>query len=62
MHEPAFVRCVRRINELPRDVERLRDRNRPPCDPPRKRLAFDQLEHERVNAAVFLQAVDRRFG
>ena len=52
MDDAALVRRVERVGELPSDVQRLADRQRPAREPVGERLAFDELEHERVHAGL----------
>ena len=52
------MRRFQRVGDLPRDGQRFTDRDRPPFEPIGKRLALDELEHERGRAIHVLDAVD----
>ena len=56
MDDALVVRGFERVGDLPRDAERLVERNRSLLDPLGQRRPFDQLHHQRV----LLDAVDRR--
>ena len=60
MHDALLVRRLQRLRDLARDRERLVQRHRPARDPLRQRLALDELEHQRTDAARLLDAVDVR--
>jgi hypothetical protein len=47
-----------RVGDLPRDGDRLRDRQRPPRDHLRQVLALDQLHHQRAATVALLETVD----
>ena len=48
MNDALLVRGFERLGDLPRDRERLVERERPARDAVGERLALDQLHHERV--------------
>jgi hypothetical protein len=48
-----------RASAMPRDLERFLHRQRPPGQPLGKRLAFDELQDQRLDAARLLEAIDR---
>ena len=60
MDDPALVRHFERGGNLARDRQRLLRRQRTPRDPLGERRTFDELEDQRVNAARFLQPMNRR--
>ena len=60
MDDARFVRGVEGIGELPRDVQRLRDRERPRGEPSGQGVALDELEHQRRLLAVLDHVIDRR--
>ncbi len=60
MDDAGFVRGVEGIGELPRDVQRLRDRERPGGEPSGQGVALDELEHQRRLLAVLDHVIDRR--
>ena len=49
---PLLVRRLKRVGNLPRDRERLGDRNRAARDAIGERLALDQFHHENRDAAA----------
>ena len=58
---PALVRGFERLGDLPRDRQRLVERNRPARDALGERLAFDQFQDERDGTRRrALRAVDLR--
>ena len=59
MDDAPLVRRLERLGDLPRDLERLVDRQRSPRQPLRQRLAVDELQDQRLDAARLLEAVDR---
>jgi hypothetical protein len=60
MDDALLVRRFKGFGDLPRDGQRLVERNRTPRDPLRQVLAFDEFQHERAHAAGIFQAVDMR--
>ena len=56
---PFLVRGLERIGDLPRDGERLGDRQRSALEAIGQRRSFDQLEDQRGDAVGFFEAVDR---
>ena len=60
MDDPLLVRRFERLGDLRRHRQRLVDRNGPPRDPIGERRAFDQLHHQRVQAAGIFEAMDLR--
>ena len=64
MDDAEVVRRLERVGDLPCDRQSLCHRNRPAPDDRGQVFAFDQLHHERANAAArslrFFEAVDLR--
>ena len=75
MDDPAFVSGLERLGDLPRNRQRLVDRDRPARDAVGQRSAVNQLQHERAyvvsgflvrrsasegGSRTFLDAVNRR--
>ena len=60
MDDPLLVRRFERLGDLPRDRQRLVERDRPVRDPIGERRAFDQLHHQRAHAVGVFEAVDVR--
>ena len=63
MHDPTLVRRIERIDNLPRERQRLTNPQSLPrisFELLRKRLALDQLHHDGLNAVALLESVDRR--
>ena len=60
MDDALLVRRFERLGDLPRDRQRLVERNRPVRDPIGERRPLDQLHHQRVQAAGVFEAVDLR--
>ncbi len=60
MDDPLLVRGLEGRRDLARDAERLVDGKRPARDALGQRLAFDELQDERLGAARLLEAVDVR--
>jgi len=58
--DPELVRRLERVGDLPRDRQRLGERNRPPLEDRAQVLAVDQLHHERAGASRLLEPVDLR--
>ena len=59
MNDPLLVRGLERVRDLTSDRDRLGHRYRSPRDPAGQRFAFHKLQHQRADAAAFLDAVDR---
>ena len=59
MDDALFVRGLERIGDLLRDSQRFGERERPLRNAIGQRWALDELEHQRVDAAAVLEAVDR---
>ncbi len=49
MNDPALVRRLERVGDLPRDGQCLVERHAASRDPIGQRRAFDQLQHQRVH-------------
>ena len=60
MDDALLVRRFKGFGDLPRDGQRLVERNRTPRDPLRKVFALDQLHHERRDAATLFEPIDAR--
>jgi hypothetical protein len=60
MGDAVVVRGFARFRDLPRDQERLVDRNRSARDVLRQILAFDQLRHQRGHTAGLFEPMDVR--
>ena len=60
MDDPLLVRGFERLRDLPRDRQRLVERDRSTRDPLRQIVAVDQFHHERLDAVGVLQPVDGR--
>ena len=60
MDDPLLVRRFERFGNLPRDGQRLVERDRTERDALRQILALDELHHDRTHTATFLEAVDVR--
>ena len=60
MNDPLLVRRFERLGDLPRDRQRLVERNRAARDPLRQVLALDELHDERGDALGFFESIDRR--
>ena len=58
MEDAALVSELERRRDLPRDRQRVGDRNRSTPQPFGQRLALDQLQHDRVNTVGRFEAVD----
>ena len=58
MDDALLVRRFQRVGDLPRDGQRLTDRDVPPFEPIGERVAVDELEDERGRAIQVLDAVD----
>ena len=58
MDDALLVRRFERVGDLLRDRQRLVDRDRSVRDPIRECRTFDQLHHERTNAARLFETVD----
>ena len=50
MDDALLVRRFERVGDLPRDRQRLLQRNGPACEAIGQRLALDQLQHEELAA------------
>ena len=48
MDDALLVRALERVGDLPRDRQRVVERDRSLCDPIRQRRTLDELEDERV--------------
>ena len=59
MDDALLVRGVERVRDLPRDRQRLVERQRPLRHAIGERLAFDQFQHQRVDAVAVFDAVNR---
>ncbi len=59
MNDAAAVCLDQRVPDLPRDVHRVADRQRPAGGARREHVAFDVLHDEEVGALVFADVVDR---
>src|SRR5438034_6723134 len=59
MDDPLLVRRLERLRDLPGDGESLVYGNRPARDPLVHALAVHELEHEKLLAVGFVEAVDR---
>ena len=60
MDDPLLVRRFERLGNLSRDRQRLVAGNRPARDSLRQILAFDEFEHERLDAIGVFDAVNLR--
>src|SRR5258705_5849025 len=60
MDDALLVRRFKGFGDLPRDWQRLVERNPTPRDPLRQVLTLDQFQHEPAYAARIFQAVDMR--
>src|SRR5262249_34736123 len=60
MDDPLPVRCLEGLRDLTRNRDSLVDLESAALDPIGKRRAFDELQHERVNAARVLEAMNGR--
>ena len=61
VNDPLAVRCLQRLGNLARIIERLLNWQRTDSlDPLRQGFAFHQLKHEAVHVVGFFEAVDRR--
>ena len=60
MHDAFLVRRLERLGDLPRDDQRLLDRQAPFCDTFGQRRPFDQFHHQREGPARRFQAMDVR--
>jgi hypothetical protein len=49
---PVCRSSTERLRDLPRDWQRLVDRNRPPSDAIGERRSLDQLQHERLHGGL----------
>ncbi len=58
MDDPGCVGGVERVGDLPRDGQRLRERQRAPAHAIRQRVALDQLEHQGPRVAGVFETVD----
>ena len=59
MNDALLVRRFERLRDLPRDRQRLVERNRASRDPSASVVALDQLQDERVRSpSSFLEPVD----
>ena len=61
MHDPALVRRIQRVHDLPRDRQSFVERYASsflPFEPHGKRPSLNQLEHQRVDRAFVLEPVD----
>ena len=58
MHEALLVRRFERFGDLPRDGERLGERDGPAGDEGGQVMALDELHHERDDAVVLFEAVN----
>ena len=61
MDDAGFMRGVEGIGELPRDMQRLRDRERPGGESIGQGVALDELEHQRRLLAVLDHVIDGRY-
>ena len=59
MHDPLRVRGFERLGDLPRDRQRLFDRNRPLREASARVGPLDQLQHKGLARPRFLKAVNR---
>ena len=59
MDDPFLVRRLERLGDLPRNRERLGDRQRPAREAIGKGRALDQFEDQRRHAIDFFESVDR---
>ena len=60
MDDSRVVGRHQRIGNLPRDAERIGDRQRPTSQAVLQRGTLDQLEHQTAYRAVFRDAINRR--
>ena len=60
MDDALLVRGFERLGDLPRDRQRLVERNRPPRDAVGERRSLDELHHERGGRRPSLQAMNAR--
>ena len=60
MDDAELVRRLERFGELPRDAERLGDRDRPLGDAFLERGALDELHDDRAGVAALFEAIDVR--
>ena len=58
--DPSLVRRFQSLRDLPGDHESLLDRQRPLREPLRDRLAGDEFQNQRLDAARLLETVNRR--
>ena len=58
MDDALLVRRVERLGDLPRDRQRLVERDRTSCDAVGERLTLDQFHHERLHTSAVFEAVD----
>ena len=59
MDDPFLMRGVERVGDLPRDRDRLGDRQWPTRQTIGERRSFDELENQRRDAIGFFQPVNR---
>src|SRR4029453_7752907 len=57
MHDALRMGGCERFGHLPRDVQRLVERQRPPPKPSGEILALDELHHQSFQSVRFLEAV-----
>ncbi len=60
MNDVLLVRRFQRSDDLPRDRQRLLQRNRPARDSVSERRPIDQLQHQSLRAVALLEAVNGR--
>ena len=60
MDDAELVRCLERLGELPRDVERIGNGDRSLRDPLLERGPFDELHDDRADVAAMFESVDVR--
>ena len=58
MDDPLLVRRLQCLGDLPGNRQRLVERDRPARDALRQIVPFDQLHHQRRDAATLFEAVD----
>jgi hypothetical protein len=58
MNDVPLVRGIKRLGDLPRDRQRVADRNCPAPDPLCQVFTFDQFHHQRGATSTLFEAMD----